>query len=177
MSDHADNVVSPELRVAAMVRRLKEGEHRITPQRLAILDVLARSEGHPSAEDIFRQLADSHPTMSPATVYKTLALLKLEGEVLELEFSGLANRYDGRKPYPHPHVICTGCGLVIDPQLSGLEEITGRVMAETGFAIATHRLDFFGLCPRCRDKGPDRRQQDNGITQSQPPTTKEIDDE
>ena len=177
MSDHADNVVAPDQRFAVMVRRLKEGEHRITPQRLAILDVLAKSEAHPSADDIFRQLADSHPTMSPATVYKTLALLKLEGEVLELEFSGLANRYDGRKPYPHPHVICTACGLVIDPRLSGLEEITGRVMAETGFAIATHRLDFFGLCPRCRDKVPDRRQQDNGLTPSPPQTTKEIDDE
>lgn len=152
MSDNSRKLHSPEERVAAMVQRLKQGEHRITPQRLAILDVLARSEGHPSADDIYRQLLGSYPTMSPATVYKTLAVLKTEGEVLELEFSDLANRYDGRKPYPHPHVICTDCGLVVDPSFLGLEEITSRVMAETGFTISTHRLDFFGLCPRCRNK-------------------------
>lgn len=151
-TDNRQKGRSPEERVAAMVRRLREAEHRITPQRLAILDILARSEGHPSAEDIHRQLQGRYPTMSPATVYKTLAVLKNQGEVLELEFSELANRYDGRKPYPHPHVICTACGLVRDPAFHGLEELTSRVMAETGFAISTHRLDFFGLCPDCHRK-------------------------
>ena len=141
-----------EQRMAAMVQRLKEAECRITPQRLAILEVLVQSDGHPSADDIYRQLVKSFPTMSPATVYKTLSLLKAKGEVLELEFSDLANRYDGKKPYPHPHVICTECGLIVDQTFLGLEEITGRVMAETGFTRSTHRLDFFGVCPNCRGK-------------------------
>jgi Fur family peroxide stress response transcriptional regulator len=140
-----------ETRLAMMVKRLKEGDHRITPQRLAILDVLARSDDHPSADDIYRQLLVKYPTMSLATVYKTLSLLKSKGEVLELEFSDLANRYDGKKPYPHPHVICTRCGTVADPSFLSMVEITNRVMAETGFEIATHRLDFYGICPRCRE--------------------------
>lgn len=152
VTDNLKMPQSPEERVAVMVKRLREAEHRITPQRLAILDILARSDGHPSADDIYRQLLPSYPTMSPATVYKTLAVLKDEGEVLELEFSELANRYDGRKPYPHPHVICTECSAVVDPSFLGLEEITARVMAETGFTISTHRLDFFGVCPNCRNK-------------------------
>jgi Fur family transcriptional regulator, peroxide stress response regulator len=143
---------STEQRLAAMVQRLKEAECRITPQRLAILQVLVQSDGHPSADDIYRQLVKSYPTMSPATVYKTLSLLKNKGEVLELEFSDLANRYDGKKPYPHPHVICTECGLVVDHSCDGLDEIAGRVMAETGFTISTHRMDFFGVCPNCRGK-------------------------
>lgn len=141
-----------EQRMAAMVQRLKEAECRITPQRLAILEVLVQSDGHPSAEDIYRQLVKSYPTMSPATVYKTLALLKIKGEVLELEFSDLANRYDGKNPHPHPHVICTTCGLIVDQTFLGLEEITDRMMAETGFTISRHRLDFFGVCPSCRMK-------------------------
>lgn len=151
MDDRSRNRQSPEERVAAMVQRLREGEHRITPQRLAILEVLATSKGHPSADEIYRQLRGSFPTMSPATVYKTLAVLKSRGEVLELEFSEQANRYDGRRPYPHPHVICTACGVVVDPSFLGLEELTSRMMAETGFVISTHRLDFFGLCPSCRN--------------------------
>jgi len=89
--------------------------------------------------------------MSLATVYKTISLLKREGEILELEFSDLGNRYDGRKPYPHPHVICTGCGKIIDPSHLDLDEITSRMMAETGFKIMTHRLDFYGLCPNCQE--------------------------
>lgn len=144
------NKMKPNDRVEQMVTRLKDGDHRITPQRLAIFKVLANSEGHPSAESIYGDLVENYPTMSLATVYKTLALLKQEGEVLELQFSDLGNRYDGNKPYPHPHVICTGCGEIVDPSLMDLEEITSKMMAETGFKIVAHRLDFYGICPKCQ---------------------------
>ncbi|WP_084456759.1 Fur family transcriptional regulator [Desulfogranum mediterraneum] len=143
---------SSENRLKQMVERLKESEHRITPQRYAVLRVLCRSREHPSAETIFNLLAPEYPTMSLATVYKTLNLLKKRGEVLELEFSELGNRYDGNKPYPHPHVICTGCGTIIDPSMLDLEEITSKMMAETGFRITSHRLDFYGICPACQEK-------------------------
>ncbi len=135
-----------------MVERLKQGGYRITPQRIAILRVLAKSTGHPSAEDIFAELQADFPTMSLATVYKTLAIMKKMGEVLELGFSELGNRYDGCKPFPHPHVICIRCGKIVDPSLLSLDEITRRMVAETGFVITTHRLDFYGLCPECQQK-------------------------
>jgi len=137
-------------RLEQMLNRLKANDLRITPQRYAILRVLAQSDNHPSAEDIYAELLETYPTMSLATVYKTIHLLKLEGEVLELEFSDLGNRYDGCKPYPHPHVICTGCGKIIDPSQLNLDEITQKMMEETGFKITTHRLDFYGLCPNCQ---------------------------
>lgn len=139
-------------RVEQMISRLKDSEHRITPQRLAIFKILAQSVGHPSAESIHGALVEHYPTMSLATVYKTLALLKQEGEVLELQFSDLGNRYDGNKPYPHPHVICTGCGEIVDPSVLDLEAITKKMMAETGFKIVGHRLDFYGFCPACQGK-------------------------
>ena len=144
--------MSSELRLKQMVDRLKENDHRITPQRYAVLRVLSRSVDHPSAETIFGQLAPEYPTMSLATVYKTIHLLKIKGEVLELEFSELGNRYDGNKPYPHPHVICTGCGAIVDPSMLDLDEITSKMKAETGFNITSHRLDFYGLCPACQKK-------------------------
>ncbi|PHR28798.1 MAG: transcriptional repressor [Desulfotalea sp.] len=140
-------------RVEQMVSRLKKSDHRITPQRLAIFKILANSVGHPSAEAIHGALLDNHPTMSLATVYKTLTLLKQEGEVLELQFSDLGNRYDGNKPYPHPHVICTGCGTIVDPSLLDLDDITKKMMNETGFKIVAHRLDFYGICPECQKNG------------------------
>jgi Fur family peroxide stress response transcriptional regulator len=48
-------------------------------------------------------------------VYKTLAVLKSTGEVLELEFSGDYNRYDGKMPGPHPHLMCIKCKRIVDP--------------------------------------------------------------
>lgn len=140
----------PEIRLKQMVERLKEHGHRITPQRYAVLRVLSISEDHPSAETIFSKLGAEYPTMSLATVYKTINLLKKRGEVLELEFSELGNRYDGNKPYPHPHVICTDCGNILDPSMLDLEEITGKMTRETGFKITSHRLDFYGICPECQ---------------------------
>ena len=140
----------PETSLQQMIERLKESHYRITPQRYAVLNVLAKSPDHPSAENIYADLNDNYPTMSLATVYKTINLLKREGEILELEFSDLGNRYDGNKPYPHPHVICTECGKIIDPTQLYLDEITSKMMEETGFKLLTHHLDFFGICPDCQ---------------------------
>lgn len=139
-----------EHRLQQMLDRLKESEFRITPQRYAVLNVLATSPDHPSAESIHADLIEHYPTMSLATVYKTIRLLKQEGEVLELEFSNLGNRYDGNKPFPHPHLICTECGKIIDPLQLNLDEITSKMMDETGFKILTHRLDFYGICQGCQ---------------------------
>ena len=139
-----------EIRLRQMIDRLKESSCRITPQRYGVLKVLASSHEHPSAESIHADLINHYPTMSLATVYKTINLLKREGEILELEFSDLGNRYDGNKPYPHPHVICTECGKIIDPSHLNLDEITSKMMEQTGFKIVTHRLDFYGICPDCQ---------------------------
>ncbi|NDY55991.1 transcriptional repressor [Desulfovibrio sulfodismutans] len=144
-------------RLESLVALLKEKGCRVTPQRLAILRVLTQSRGHPSAEQVHARLARQYPTMSLATVYKTIALLKQAGEILELQFSDLGNRYDGRRPHPHPHVICTRCGSIVDADAPLLDDAAERVSRETGYAIAAHRLDFFGLCPACLKKDAARK--------------------
>ena len=83
-----------------------------------------------------------------------LSKLKEINEVLELGFADGSNRYDGNKPFPHPHVICTKCKKIIDPDLSSLKDMTKEVAEETGFQIITHRLDFFGICRDCRRPDP-----------------------
>jgi len=137
-------------RIDTMVRRLKEMGCRITPQRMAILGILAESEGHPSAEDVYEKVGMNFPTTSMATVYKTISLLKSMGEVLELEFSGDFNRYDGNKPSPHPHLICTKCRRIIDPDFDGLADLMEKITSRTGYKIIGHRVDFYGLCPECQ---------------------------
>lgn len=140
------------VRLERMLEKLRERKFRITPQRLAVVKILAESKGHPSAETIYKQVRKVFPTTSLATIYKTVSLLKELGEVLELGFPEGSNRYDGNKPYPHPHIICVRCKKIIDPDLRGIERLSEEVSQKTGFRILNHRVDFFGLCPECQSE-------------------------
>ncbi len=133
-----------------MLGKLREKDMRITPQRLAVLKILAESSEHPSVERIYEQVKRDFPTTSLATVYKTIILLKEIEEVLEIGFSDGSSRYDGNKPYPHPHLICTKCKNIVDPDLDSLKDVTTELSKETGFKITSHRLDFFGICSECQ---------------------------
>jgi Fur family peroxide stress response transcriptional regulator len=137
-------------RMDQMVSKLREHDFRITPQRLAILRVLAASEGHPSVERVYETIRREIPMTSIATVYKTVHLLNQINEVLEIALPDGSNRYDGNKPFPHPHVICVRCQKIIDLNLGSLKDMTAVVADETGFDRLTYRLDFFGICGDCQ---------------------------
>jgi Fur family peroxide stress response transcriptional regulator len=136
-------------RFEIIIQKLRDNGHKITPQRLAIVKFLAESEDHPSVDELFHQIKEDFPTMSLATVYKNIILIKSIGEVLELGFPDGSNRYDGNKPFPHPHVVCTKCKKIVDPDLESLDDMTKEVAEETHFKILNHRLDFFGICSDC----------------------------
>ncbi len=135
------------------MKKLKDNSHKLTPQRLAIIRILAGSENHPSVEDIYNLLHKRFPGISQATVYRNIMLIKSLGEVLEIGFAGASTRYDGIKPFPHPHVVCLKCNKIIDPELASLHDMTKEITDESGFEIVTFRLDFFGVCPECRAMG------------------------
>ena len=139
-------MADPKKRFDTIVKNLRENDNKLTPQRLAIAKILSSSKGHPNVEKIYEHLQDDFPTMSMATVYRNVMLMKSLGQVLELGFPDGSNRYDGNKPYPHPHVICVECKKIIDPDLATLKNMAEEVASETGFKILTHRLDFFGVC-------------------------------
>ena len=143
-------IKDPAFRFEQLLAKFREREFRITPQRIALLRLLASSEGHPSAAQLHEELKEQFPTTSLATVYKTLSRLKEMGEVLELGFSDDDNRYDGNEPHPHPHLICVHCRSIIDPQLTLFRDLTKEVSESTGYHIINHRLDFYGICPDCQ---------------------------
>jgi Fur family transcriptional regulator, peroxide stress response regulator len=144
-------MTDPQIRLQQMIAKLKFHNFRITPQRLAVLKILAASQDHPSVERIYEHVKKTFPTTSLATIYKTITLLKEVNEILEIRFSE-GSRYDGNKPYPHPHVICLNCKKIIDPDLMGLGKLTEEAAQRTGFQIMDHRLDFFGICPECQTR-------------------------
>lgn len=135
-------------RLDDLLAKLKSSGHRITPQRLAIARILIDSGEHPSVEQIYRRVRKNFPTTSLATVYNTLERLKEMGEVLELTFSG-GSRYDGLNPQPHSHLRCTVCGAIEDVEID-LGPAAETVAAARGYADVQHRLEFYGVCPRCQ---------------------------
>ena len=139
-----------QIRFEQLITKLKEHEYRLTPQRLELVRLIAASEGHPSASQLYDQIKTQFPTMSLATVYKTLDLLKELDEVLEIDLRD-DSHYDGNKPYPHPHLICTNCQKIVDGELStAVVNIVQEVEQNFGFRILKHQLAFYGLCPDCQ---------------------------
>jgi len=135
-----------------LTARLREQAYRLTPQRMELIRLIALSEDHPSAAQLYERIRVRFPTMSLATVYKTLDLLKAMGEVLEINLRD-DSHYDGNRPDPHPHLICTRCGRIMDGELeTAVKHMVQAVEQNLGFQIIRHQLDFYGLCPRCQKK-------------------------
>ncbi len=151
----------PESRLIEMMARLRKEGCRLTPQRMAVVKILASNEDHLSAEKIYERVKADFPFTSLATIYKTVTLLKHLGEVMELGFVDDSNRFDGARPYPHPHLICTKCRTILDPDLPALSNLPKELSKKTGYQISNHRLDFFGVCPQCQKNNKNRTRTGN----------------
>lgn len=128
---------------------LKSKGLKVTPQRLAIFNVLYNTTSHPSAETIYNALQETNPTMSLATVYKTLDCFKKNGLVQELNVGEDSFRYDVCAD-SHPHLICVECHKVSDLKSDILQNIRTQVSAETNFKLLSEQLYFYGTCPTCQ---------------------------
>ena len=141
-------------RLEELIIKLREEGYRLTPQRMAVIKTLVGNREHLSAEQIYERVKVDFPMTSLATIYKTVSVLKEMDELLEISINGDSTHYDGGSPHPHPHVICTRCGRIIDIDMdAGVADMTPlplEVAQKTGFRIESHRLDFFGICPQCQ---------------------------
>ena len=133
-------------------RRLAHKGYRLTKQRLAILKVLRGTDTHPDADWVYREVKKVLPHVSLGTIYRSLEVLKDAGLIASLEV-GPRRRYDGNTS-EHQHILCTGCGRVVDIHLppSLLDELERQAASEADFTITGHRVEFYGLCPQCRRK-------------------------
>ena len=123
--------------------------HRQTRQRQRILDVLRETEAHPTADWIYERLKSEMPALSLGTVYRNLKFLVKQGHVRKLPFGSTFDRFDGRLS-PHYHLVCERCGRITDFIMPHRVDINRKVEKMSGFSIAQHRIDFFGLCGKCR---------------------------
>lgn len=142
-------MLDPETRYNQMLAGLRRRDFRFTPQRMALLRLIASSDRHPSAAQLYEQIRPQFPTMSLATVYKTLAMLCEMGEALEIPLPG-DSHYDGNDPHPHPHLVCTRCHTIIDGSAPLDGSAIQRMAEEAGFEVTRAQLTLYGLCPACR---------------------------
>lgn len=118
-----------------------------TPQRTAILDYLNGNKEHPSAYEIYKAVSRQFPTMSFATVYNTLEVLKKRGDILELTIDPDKKRFDPNTD-AHHHMICISCKKIIDIRKNYRLAVP---KAETGgFKLIGNHIEFYGVCPMCK---------------------------
>lgn len=142
----------PEVRFNELITALRERNFRLTPQRVELVRLIAASAEHPSAAQLYAKIRTHFPTMSQATVYKTLALLKEMNQVLEIDLRD-DSHYDGNLPHPHPHLICMKCNKIVDGNLD-LDISSIRKLEKTsGYQIVRSQIVFYGLCSDCRKSG------------------------
>jgi len=136
--------------------------YRLTISREAICDILSKSQGHLSAEDIYRKTNPKYPNIGLTTVYRTLDVLSDLGMVYKLDFGDGRARYElaeGPKgAHHHHHLVCTACNKVvdytdfIDKEVRLLRETEKALGDKYDFKITNHVIQFYGLCRQCAGK-------------------------
>lgn len=138
-------------KLGAALEKLKSTGVRMTPQRHAILAYLLETMCHPTADEIYKALADRFPSMSVATVYNNLRLFKEAGLVRELTYGDSSSKFDANIS-THYHVICRECNRIVDFECDLLGEVENVASKETGFVVDNHRLEVYGVCADCQKK-------------------------
>jgi Fur family peroxide stress response transcriptional regulator len=140
----------------AIIEAFRKKGFKATPQRIAICRFVLSSQEHPSVKRIYDEVKAIHPTVSLATVYKTLQILKELDQVQELGFPHGESRFDPNMK-PHINLVCTQCGNIQDLDDRIAREIVERVTSVTKFTATEQRLDIYGVCEKCSKEAKGRR--------------------
>ena len=141
-------MVSPDTTTHVLAQKLSDSGLRATPQREVVFNTLLNKRDHPTADEVYARVRHDMPTISLATVYKSLETLVGCGLAAKLTYGDGSARYDGRTD-PHPHARCLVCDAVLD--VPG--RLDGALMAQIGtvpgFAVEGFRLEIIGHCEEC----------------------------
>jgi Fur family ferric uptake transcriptional regulator len=129
---------------------LQKRGHRLTPQRLMVIDALHSVDGHISAEEIYAKVKAKYPYANISTVYRTLELLKELGLVTEIDLGDGRVRYHPLEKGNHHHLVCSRCGKIIDLPGSTLMRLTEALDREYKFKADIKHLAIFGICEDCQ---------------------------
>jgi Fur family peroxide stress response transcriptional regulator len=131
-----------------VIQALRKKGYKATPQRIAICRFALHSRDHPTAQRIYNEVKEVHPTVSIATVYKTIQVLRELGRIQELNFLQGQTRFDSYMQ-PHINLVCLRCGNIRDLEDPTAREMVARAVAATKFTASGQSFDIFGICQRC----------------------------
>ena len=131
------------------IERLRNAGYKVTPPRLAVLDVISQEREHLNPNEILEHARQRHPALGRATVYRTLELLTELGIVRPIYVGDSGPTYI-RAEGGHHHLVCSSCGRVEDFEQCMADEMVHDLTERFDFEIQSHLLEFYGVCPACR---------------------------
>jgi Fur family ferric uptake transcriptional regulator len=131
---------------------LREKGHRLTPQRMLVIETLHNADRHISAEELYGKLHRRYPYANISTVYRTLELLKQLGLVTETDFGEGYVRYHVAEKGHHHHLVCQSCGKIMDLDEPALNPLKGELLQKYDFEADLRHLAISGECSKCRAK-------------------------
>ncbi|MCW3982736.1 MAG: transcriptional repressor [Candidatus Bathyarchaeota archaeon] len=143
--------MQPPKTETTIIQALRSKGYKATPQRIAICKTALASREHPSPQKIYTEIKKTNPTVSLATVYSTLGILKEGGLIQELNFPQGQTRYDPNLE-PHINLVCTNCGKIFDLDDPTARELVKRAAAKAEFTPTAQRVDVYGVCKHCTHK-------------------------
>jgi Fe2+ or Zn2+ uptake regulation protein len=138
-------------------------ELRTTEQRRVIMEELAKSDAHPTADELYRLVRKRLPKISLGTVYRNLEILSRSGKIHKLETAGSQKRFDGVVEN-HYHVRCVRCDRIEDVPGNPIDCIDEAFQGVKGYQILQHRLEILGICPQCLKESNEMGRGDSKVT-------------
>ncbi len=135
----------------ATIDALRRKGYRATPQRIAVCRYALTSEEHPTAQKTYLEVKKNHPTVSLATVYKTLQILRELNLIQELDLPHSQARFDPNME-PHVNLVCQKCGAIQDLDYETAGDFLKKVTKTAEFVPSGQRLDIYGVCQKCAAK-------------------------
>jgi len=143
-------MISAENLQSSIIKTFRNSGYRATPQRIAISRYILGNHEHPTAQKAYFEVKKIHPTVSLATIYTTLKILKETGLILELNLPQGRTRFDPNIE-PHTHLLCLQCGSISDWMDPIIPKLIEKVSADANFAVTGSSLDLKGICESCRE--------------------------
>lgn len=134
-----------------------EQKLRMTHQREIILTELGKTKSHPTADELYEKVKKKLPRISLATVYRNLEILSTAGMIRKLEISGRQKRFDWELA-EHNHIYCVQCHRVDNIEVEGKKLGPLHSAQRKGYDISGCRVEFYGLCPKCKNKNTKKEQ-------------------
>ena len=123
----------------------------VTPQRRLLLSVMQEAGGHLDAKELYRRASEKNINISLATVYRNLRLFKEQGLIDERHLGQTRCYYEMKRLGEHQHIICQGCGRVIEFESPLIRKLVAEVERRNNISVTKVELYLEGYCRKCKE--------------------------